>query len=228
MVLSCESVPFSISIGLDLSYNEEYSYDMAFEYITNLQQSNIDYIVSTISIKDQEARRNFYNREKRKTRENININEENPLFINDFQMKFPYWKNKFISKIHDEDLTDIRKNFDIISQDLNYANYINSKSSSLEISDLNKIFSLNKAEILDEKENTVFVSSDLQYNFCLVKLIRQFFAENVGRHLSLFLNFTKDNYFLYSKLQSQINHFDNFEVILKIDDELPDEVYIIF
>ncbi len=241
MVITSENVPFGLSIGLDLTQNEEYSYDFASTYIATLQELNIDYIVSPISVQNQEIRRNLVKAEKainnQTTLDKNNIGKiEKPIFVNDFQMKFFYWKNKFISKIHDIDLTDIPNNFDIITQDLNYANYINSKSSIIEI-DLEKIFLKDKPNlILEKSENeeiqinlnenklNIYNRDRLQYEFYLVKLIKQFFAENVGRHLSVLLNFTRENYFFYSKLQNQINNIDNFEVLLKIQEELPDEV----
>lgn len=241
MVFITENVPFSLSIGLDLSLNEDYDYDNALTYITTLQEINIDYIVSPISKINQDLRRNVSRIEKTLNNSEIkkveNINFDKPIFINDFQMKFFYWKNKFISKIHVEDLEDIPKNFDIISQDLNYANYINSKSSVLEI-DIEKIFmsdkpslKLNKhseavQKISSEKNETFEVNNKfkMQNEFYLVKLIKQFFAENIGRHLTVMLEFTKDNYYFYSKLQSQVNNIDNFEVLLKLNENLPDEV----
>jgi len=240
MVIITDSVPFSLSIGLDLSFNEDYDYNNALAYINMLQEINIDYIVSPISKKNQELRRNVCNFEKTLYNSDLikaeNMKYDKPIFINDFQMKFFYWKNKFISKIHEIDLEDIPKNFDIISQDLNYANYINSKSSILEI-DLENIFISDKPCIEDKNSinETQKISFDkdvsnelnkfkLQNEFYLVKLIKQFFAENIGRHLTIMLEFNKDNYYFYSKLQSQINNIDNFEVLLKLNKNLPDEV----
>lgn len=243
MVIITESVPFSMSIGLDLSLNEEFDFNNALTYINTLQEINIDYIVSPISIKNQEIRRNVCRIEKSLNSTNDKkiefSNYDKPIFINDFQMKFFYWKNKFISKIHDIDLEDIPQNYDIISQDLNYANYINSKSSILEI-DLKKIIEkdlINLKNISNEKgkekdiienqtDSNVYNKTKLQCGFYLVKLIKQFFAENIGRHLTIILKFTKENYYFYTKFQTQINNVDNFEVILKIDEDLPDEVKI--
>jgi len=242
MVIITENVPFSLSIGLDLTLNEDFDFNNALTYINTLQELNVDYIVSPISIKNQELRKNVCKFEKSlnsiNKKKDESSNFDKPIFVNDLQMKFFYWKNKFISKIHDIDLEDIPKNFDIINQDLNYANYINSKSSILEI-DIEKIFLRDQTSF---KQNTIdnseeaeknllkkdytnnLVEFKIQYEFYLVKLIKQFFAENFGRHLSVMLTFTKENYYYYSKLQSQIKNDDNFEVLLKIEEFLPDEV----
>jgi len=245
MVITTENAPFSLSIGLDLSLNEDYIYEDAFKYISSLQVINIDYIISPISVKNQDLRKKKFIADKNLNSSNClklteNTDSEKPIFINDFQMKFFYWKNKFISKIHQEDLDDIPSNFDIISQDLNYANYINSKSSIIEI-DLEKVFlkdkpkinlkkinhnsqSVNDKIIISEYIHNEIYNDQLQTEFYLVKLIKRFFAENFGRHLSILLNFTKESFFFYTKLQNQINNVDNFEVLLKLEENLPDEV----
>lgn len=219
MVLSSDNVPFCIALGLDLTENEDFDFNKTSNWLNELTNINVDYIVSHISIKDQKLRRNFCQKIPKQKIDLENFQENEPILINDFQMKFHMWKNKFISKIHEEDLKKISENFDLITQDLNYANYINSKSSILEI-DLEKIFeNFNFQENENVKENEL-----LSYEFYLVKLIKQFFSENVGRHLSISLNFTKNNFFFYTKLQNLVKNVDNFEVLLKIDNELPDEV----
>ena len=236
MVFSSENIPFSLNVGLDFTLNEDYSYEQSLQYISLLQQSNIDYIVSPISLKNQEIRRKIFDLEKNQNDKYINENSENiintedfvkPIFVNDYQMNFFYWKNKFVSKIHNEDLTDLAKNLDIISQDLNYANYINSKSSIIEI-DLKKIFGNEKLEKKNVNNDLITINEyscdKLNEEFYLVKLIKKFLSENQGRHLSILLNFSRENFFFYLKLQSQISNTDNFEVILKMEENLPDEV----
>jgi hypothetical protein len=240
MVLSSDNNPFSIALGLDLTENEDFDFNKTSHWLSQLTTINIDYIVSNISIKDPKIRKNFC----KNINQNLDNSEENklgPILINDFQMKFHMWKNNFISKIHNEDLKNISENFDIITQDLNYANYINSKSSILEINledifenkNKNKNFIGNNNKnvsdinaIIDIDINNTSSICILQNEFILVKLIKQFLSENIGRHLSISMNFTKKNFFYYTKLQNQISNVDNFEVLLKLGNELPDEVII--
>ena len=94
MVFSSENIPFSLNVGLDFTLNEDYSYEQSLQYISLLQQSNIDYIVSPISLKNQEIRRKIFDLEKNQNDKYINENSENiintedfvkPIFVNDYQ-----------------------------------------------------------------------------------------------------------------------------------------------
>jgi hypothetical protein len=78
MPYSCQEIPYSISIGIDISKNEvkDNELDFPIEIIKSNEFSNYDYLITPISIKDKNLRKNFPNE-----------NSE-PIFIDDYYSIF--------------------------------------------------------------------------------------------------------------------------------------------
>ena len=74
MPYSCQEIPYSLSIGIDISKNEiekEKELDFPIEIIKSNEFSNYDYLITPISIKDKNLRKKFPNE------------NSNPIFIDD-------------------------------------------------------------------------------------------------------------------------------------------------
>ena len=79
MPYSCQEIPYSLSIGIDISKNDiekEKELDFPIEIIKSNEFSNYDYLITPISIKDKNLRKNFPN-------ENLE-----PIFIDDYYSIF--------------------------------------------------------------------------------------------------------------------------------------------
>jgi hypothetical protein len=159
--------------------------------VTKLNELKIDYLISNVSIKNQIIRKESI--------QNFTI----PIFLNDYSLLSYEWKNKFIGKTHDEDINEIKNNYELIKMDMDYCNHIGSKFI------ITKIYN-------DSEEG--------KYYFA--KIIKRFILENPDKLVNVIVSFSKQGLQDWNRLQSELGSIENLGLILDLHPDLPDEVII--
>jgi hypothetical protein len=190
MGFSTEKIPYPLNFGLDLSNYEIFfdSDNVISDVASKLNDLKIDYIISNVSIKNQNIRHDSLQ------------NFTKPIFIHDYSLFSYEWKNKFIGKLHDEDVEKIKEYHDLIKIDLEYNIHISSKSIITKI----------------------YHSVEDKFIFC--KLMRRFFTDNPDKLVNVIVPFTSEGLNQWNQLQSEMGGLDNLGLILEIQPNLPDEV----
>ena len=193
MPYSCQEIPYSLSIGIDISKNEiekEKELDFPIEIIKSNEFSNYDYLITPISIKDKNLRKKFPNE------------NSNPIFIDDYySISSSLFKNQIIAKLHDEDFNNIKENLDIINKDLDYCNHISVKYINL------------KYSFLQNSEE----------NFIFLQMIKIYLKTNPDRKINFEIEFSNEGLNIYRKLISSLEeYYQNIGMSLIIQKQIPE------
>jgi type II protein arginine methyltransferase len=194
MVFTTDKIPYPLNFGLDLSRYSDLiisnSIQILPDLISKLDEQNLDYIISPVSLSDRETRINSIK------------NFTTPIFIDDYSLFAYEWRNKFSSKIHNDDLVNL--NEDLIKMDFDYAGHIGAKYTLINLDP--------------------FVNSNINCNFFLLnKNLKKFLTENPDKHISLQLPLSEAGLILWEKIQSELNYLENLSLVLEIKPDLPDE-----
>lgn len=197
MVFTTDKIPYPLNFGLDLSRYSDLiisnSIQILPDLISKLDEQNLDYIICPISLSDREIRINSLK------------NFTSPIFIDDYSLFAYEWRNKFTSKIHNEDLINFSE--DLIKMDFDYASHIGAKFTLINLDQL--------------------VNSNINFNFFLFnKNLKKFLTENPDKYLSLQLPLNEAGLILWEKIQSELNFLENLSLVLEIKPDLPDESVI--
>jgi hypothetical protein len=186
MGFSSETIPYTINVGIDISaIKNDFDSTSLIDFITSLEDKKIDYIISNVSIGDQETRRN-------------NLKEiNNPFFLDDYMLFGHEWRTKFAAKIHQEDIENIKNNFDLIEQDLDYACHINAKHININFS------------------KNIFLFS---------KIIKTFIYKNPDRQINVIIDLTEEGMNDWVLLHKSLDYNLSVGVITRILPDLPEEV----
>jgi hypothetical protein len=151
MVFSKDNIPYTLSVGLDISTNKDIiKTNKLFDLISKCEEYKIDYIISNISINDDNTRSEIHN----------NFNE--PIYIDDYLLFSHEWKNSFVCKIHGEDVKHLSSKYNLILQDLEYASHISCKNIIIEFSnDIFKFLKLIKFYLNKYPDRPISVIMDL-------------------------------------------------------------------
>lgn len=138
-------IPYSLDIGIDVSSLCQTNINDVFKLIKTSAFSDYNYIITHISISDQELRKQYF------------IHPTYPVFLDDYyESTASILKSQFIAKLHYSDLVSISLNHNLIIQDLNYCNHISTKAILLKY-----------PESLSSNDNFRFISlmaSFIQFN----------------------------------------------------------------
>ena len=199
MPYSCQEIPYSISIGIDISKNEikDNELDFPIDIIKSNEFSNYDYLITPISIKDKNLRKNFPNE-----------NTE-PIFIDDYySISSSLFKNQIIAKLHDDDFNLIKDNLDVINKDLDYCNHISVKGINIKYTNIKN--SEETFILIQTLKNYLKINPDRRINF-EVELTNE--GLNTYRKLVSSFEDYYQNIGMSLIIQKQIS--ENFQEILK-------------
>jgi hypothetical protein len=125
MGFTTENIPYSLSIGLDVTnLMEDLNQEIIIDTVYALDENSYDYIVSHVSSNDRGS------------------DMTKPIFIDDYIMNSYYWKTKFVAKIHNEDMQPF--NDRLAYQDMEYAYHLNTKGVIIDNVELNNLFIIGK------------------------------------------------------------------------------------
>ena len=199
MPYSCQEIPYSISIGIDISKNEikDNELDFPIDIIKSNEFSNYDYLITPISIKDKNLRKNFPN-------ENLE-----PIFIDDYySISSSLFKNQIIAKLHENDFISIKDNIDIINKDLDYCNHISVKGINIKFNNIKN--SEETFILIQTLKDYLKINPDRRINFEVELTI-----EGLNTYRKLISSFEDyyQNIGMSLIIQKQIS--ENFQEILK-------------
>jgi hypothetical protein len=195
MVFMTEKIPYSLNIGVDLSYYGDlffnYSIEILPDILTKINQLNLDYFVTNISRRDRKLDINFSSQ----------MEIQSPIFIDDYSLFAYEWKNKHVGRIHDVDMIDFMNNQEKFKADLEYLAHINSKF------------------ILIRFDSLVSTGEAFLFN----KMVKRFLTENPDKQIHLIIDLTEDGLKSWGKIYSSLGHIDNIGLVLQISSDLPSE-----
>ena len=191
MPFNCEEIPFDLFIGLELTNLINDNLNLPYQIIKSKNFYFFDYIVSNISIEDQIVRQNFPN----------NTNDKY-IFIDDYySISTNFYKNYFVSKIHNSDLESINKYSNLIINDLNYSNHLSVKNINIYFNNF--------------KNNSEF--------FLLVQILQKFLINFPERKINFEIHFSFEELNNYIKLLTLFEIFyQNITLDIIIPNNLPD------
>ena len=185
-----EKIPYPLHFGLDIPYNyHKFDQKIIFNYFSKLDEIKFDYLICTVSIEDLKVRTN-------------GISNNFSIYLNDYLLLSYEWKNKFVAKIHENDVTDLKNNYELIQNDMEYANHINTKY--------------------------IVINFKIEMNNDLVlfsKLLRGFLTKNPDKQIFIIFDLDLgDNLRFWNQILSLCCYPPNLGVILRIQPDLPKEV----
>ncbi len=185
-------IPYPLYFGLDIPYYyHKLDQKTVFSYFSKLDEIKFDYLISNISIEDTKIRSN-------------GVNNNFPIYLNDYLLFSQEWKSRFVAKLHDNDCCDIKSNYEIMLNDLEYASHISTRYIIINF----------KIEMF----NDLVIFS---------KLIRTFISKSPEKQVYIVFDLDSgDNLRFWNQIQSLCGYLPNLGVILRIQPDLPKEVCI--